>query len=144
MCGIAGLLASDAVTEQSVIRMIGPLIHRGPDGSGCWVDSEAGIGLGHRRLAIVDLTAAGHQPMHSADGRYVLTYNGEVYNHQDLRQQLEAVGAVPEGGWRGHSDTETLLQAIVKWGLRAAIERSVGMFALAVWDRRDRTLSLAR
>ncbi|MGZ2411033.1 asparagine synthase (glutamine-hydrolyzing) [Sphingomonas sp. F9_3S_D5_B_2] len=144
MCGIAGILASGTVTEQSVNRMTRPLLHRGPDDGGCWIDIEAGIGLGHRRLAIVDLTAAGHQPMHSTDGRYVLTYNGEIYNHQDIRTELEAAGAVPEGGWRGHSDTEVLLQAVVTWGLRAALERSVGMFALALWDRRERTLSLAR
>jgi asparagine synthase (glutamine-hydrolysing) len=144
MCGIAGILASGAVTEECVTRMTRPIVHRGPDDSGCWIDGDAGIGLGHRRLAIVDLSAAGHQPMHSADRRFVLTYNGEIYNYEDIRRELEAVGAVPDGGWRGHSDTEVLLQAIVTWGLRAAIERSVGMFAIGLWDRRERTLSLVR
>jgi len=144
MCGIAGILASGAVTEDCVTRMTRPIVHRGPNDSGCWIDSDAGIGLGHRRLAIVDLSAAGHQPMHSADGRFVLTYNGEIYNYQDIRRELEAVGAVPDGGWRGHSDTEVLLQAIVTWGLRAAVERSVGMFAIGLWDRRERALSLVR
>lgn len=144
MCGIAGILASGAVTEDLVTRMTAPITHRGPDDAGCWIDPEAGIGLGHRRLAIVDLSPAGHQPMHSADGRFVLIYNGEIYNHPDIRRELERVGAVPDGGWRGHSDTEVLLQAIVTWGLKPAIERSVGMFALALWDRRERKLSLAR
>ncbi|MBV9528971.1 MAG: asparagine synthase (glutamine-hydrolyzing), partial [Sphingomonas sp.] len=144
MCGIAGILSSAGVTEQSVLRMTRPLAHRGPDDSGCWIDGGAGIGLGHRRLSIVDLSPAGHQPMLSANGRFVLTYNGEIYNHHDIRRDLEAMNAVPEEGWRGHSDSEVLLQAIVTWGLRAALERSVGMFALGLWDRHERTLSLAR
>jgi asparagine synthase (glutamine-hydrolysing) len=144
MCGIAGILSDGQVTDQCVLRMTQPIAHRGPDDSGCWIDVEAGIGLGHRRLAIVDLSAAGHQPMHSADGRFVLTYNGEIYNYQDIRQELESLGAAPEGGWRGHSDSEVLLQAIVTWGLRAALERSVGMWAIGLWDRRERTLSLVR
>src|SRR3569623_991575 len=108
MCGIAGILATGAVSKQSVTRMTRPIAHRGPDDSGCWIDTAAGIGLGHRRLAIVDLTVAGHQPMHSSDGRFVLTFNGESYNHETIRQELEGAGAVPEGGWRGHSDTEVL------------------------------------
>jgi asparagine synthase (glutamine-hydrolysing) len=144
MCGIAGILSDGQVTNQCVLRMTQPIAHRGPDDSGCWIDVEAGIGLGHRRLAIVDLSAAGHQPMHSADGRFVLTYNGEIYNYEDIRRELEDLGAAPEGGWRGHSDSEVLLQAIVTWGLRGALERSVGMWAIGLWDRRERTLSLVR
>src|SRR6185369_2834005 len=98
MCGIAGIIRSRGIDEQSVACMIGPIAHRGPDDEGIWVDPEAGVGLGHRRLSIVDLSPAGRQPMHSADGRFVLTFNGEIYNHPDLRKALEDEGAVPEGG----------------------------------------------
>ena len=143
MCGIAGLLGPGA-SEQLVARMIAPIAHRGPDDKAVWVDREAGIGLGHRRLSIVDLSPAGAQPMHSADGRLVLNFNGEIYNHAELRGALEAAEAVPEGGWRGHSDTEVFLQAIAHWGLEPALARSVGMFAFALWDRKDRTLRLVR
>jgi len=144
MCGIAGILPSGEVTEQTVLRMTRPIEHRGPDDSGCWLDAEAGVGLGHRRLSIVDLSPAGHQPMLSADGRFVLTYNGEIYNHREIRRELEKRGAVPEKGWRGHSDSEVLLQAIATWGLRGALDRCVGMWAFALWDRQKRTLSLVR
>jgi asparagine synthase (glutamine-hydrolysing) len=144
MCGIAGILSQDRVGEAAVERLIRPLVHRGPDDHGIWVDEAAGIGLGHRRLAIVDLSPAGHQPMTSANGRFVLTFNGEIYNHQDLRAELEREGAMPEGGWRGHSDTEVFLEAIVRWGLDRAVERSAGMFAFALWDRSERILSLVR
>ena len=109
---------------------------------GLWVDAQAGIALGHRRLSIVDLSPAGHQPMHSAGERFVLAFNGEIYNHLDLRAELEAAGAAP--AWRGHSDTETLLAAFEQWGLEATLKRTVGMFAIALWDRRERTLHLAR
>ncbi len=143
MCGIAGLFGPGA-SEELVARMIATVAHRGPDGEGVWVDGQAGIGLGHRRLAIVDLSPAGAQPMHSADGRLVLNFNGEIYNHAELRGALEAEQAVPAGGWRGHSDTEVLLQAIAHWGLEAALARSVGMFAFALWDRKQRTLRLVR
>jgi len=144
MCGIAGLVSAEAVDDRAVARLIRPIAHRGPDDEGIWVDSDAGVALGHRRLAIVDLSPAGHQPMLSADGRFVLTFNGEIYNHADLRRALEAEGAVPEGGWRGHSDTEVFLHAIVTWGLAEALRRSAGMFAFALWDRKDRTLALVR
>jgi asparagine synthase (glutamine-hydrolysing) len=144
MCGISGILGSGPVDEAAVARLIRPLAHRGPDDEGIWVDPDAGVGLGHRRLAIVDLSPAGHQPMISDNGRYVLTFNGEIYNHPDLKRDLEADGAVPDGGWRGHSDTELFLQAIATWGLEDAVRRSAGMFAFALWDRKDRTLSLVR
>jgi len=144
MCGIAGIISSRGIDEQSVACMIGPIAHRGPDDEGIWVDPEAGVGLGHRRLSIVDLSPAGRQPMHSADGRFVLTFNGEIYNHPDLRKALEDEGAVPEGGWRGHSDTEVFLQAIVIWGLEETLRQSAGMFAFGLWDRHERTLSLVR
>jgi len=144
MCGIAGILGDGAREVALLSRMGGRLRHRGPDDEGVWLDPEAGIGLAHRRLAIVDLTAAGHQPMLSRDGRYVLSFNGEIYNHAAIRAELEAAGHAPEGSWRGHSDTETLLQAIASWGLKGALEKSVGMFAISLWDRRRRVLGLAR
>jgi len=124
--------------------MVGSLAHRGPDDQGLWVDSEAGIGLAHRRLSIVDLSPHGHQPMQSADGRFVLTYNGEIYNHAALRAEIDSAALVPAEGWRGHSDTETLLQAIFSWGIEMALDRCVGMFAFALWDRSARKLYLAR
>ena len=144
MCGIAGILSSGRASEQSVARMLAPIAHRGPDDEGIWVDADARIGLGHRRLAIVDLSPAGHQPMHSANGRFVLTFNGEIYNHPELRKALEDDGAVPNGGWRGHSDTEVFLEGIATWGLVETLRRSAGMFAFALWDRERRELSLVR
>src|SRR5215217_6467302 len=144
MCGIAGIFG-DKARDPAVLRaMIGSLTHRGPDDEGCWVDPEAGVALGHRRLAIVDLSPAGHQPMLSADGRYVLDFNGEIYNFGELRSMLEAQGRVPPGGWSGHSDTEIFLQAIAVWGIEAALAKSVGMFAFALWDRERRVLTLVR
>jgi asparagine synthase (glutamine-hydrolysing) len=124
--------------------MIRPLAHRGPDDEGVWIDSDAGIGFGHRRLAVMDLSPQGHQPMHSADGRYVLNYNGEIYNHVELRSELDRTGLAPTGGWRGQSDTETLLQAIAAWGAEKAIGKCVGMFAFALWDVREKRLLLVR
>jgi asparagine synthase (glutamine-hydrolysing) len=123
--------------------MADALAHRGPDDQGVWADEEAGVGFGHRRLSIVDLSPAGHQPMASRDGRFVLTYNGEIYNHAQLRAELAAAGAAPSA-WAGHSDTETLVECIATWGLEATLKKSVGMFALALWDRRERRLQLAR
>jgi asparagine synthase (glutamine-hydrolysing) len=117
--------------------MAAAIAHRGPDDAGLWCQPDAGLALAHRRLAILDLSPAGHQPMLSASGRYVIAFNGEIYNHQALRQELQ-------GPWRGHSDTETLLASIEAWGLEEALQRSAGMWALALWDRRDRHLFLAR
>src|SRR5690606_12686007 len=116
------------------------LEHRGPDAGDVWVGE--GVALGHRRLAIVDLSAAGAQPMASACGRWIIAFNGEIYNHLNLRRELEAAGAVP--AWRGHSDTETLLAGIAYWCLDKTLRHAAGMFALALWDRRERRLSLAR
>ncbi|SFG20495.1 asparagine synthase (glutamine-hydrolysing) [Novosphingobium sp. CF614] len=141
MCGIAGVLTTGLVSEATVRAMARALAHRGPDDEGAWIDPEAGIGLGHRRLSIVDLSEAGHQPYHSRCGRYVLTYNGEIYNHAGVRRALEMDGAIE---WRGHSDTETLMEAIAHWGLAEALKRCNGMFALGLWDREKRQLSLAR
>src|SRR4051812_42490900 len=147
MCGFAGFLGGTSVfgggrASQVATEMAGCIRHRGPDHGGLWLDPEAGIAFAHRRLAIVDLSPAGEQPMRSPGGRYVTIYNGEIYNHLDLRRQLGEEGHSFE--WRGHSDTETLLAAIEAWGVRGALERSIGMFALALWDRLERTLILAR
>lgn len=149
MCGLTGFwqargcLADEA--SATVRRMADTLVHRGPDDAGVWVDAEAGVALGHRRLAILDLSPAGHQPMVSASGRYVIAFNGEIYNHLELREELSKLGA---GGtapaWRGHSDTETLLAACEAWGIEKTLTSCVGMFALALWDRETRTLTLAR
>ena len=146
MCGITGFFdpdrrAGDDESTATVLRMADTLQHRGPDDRGAWVDAEAGLALGFRRLAIVDLSAEGHQPMVSASGRYVLAFNGEVYNHADLRRELVASGAAP---FRGQSDTEVMLAAFERWGPDRALERFVGMFAFALWDRRERILRLAR
>jgi asparagine synthase (glutamine-hydrolysing) len=118
------------------------LTHRGPDDSGQWNDADAGIALGHRRLAIVDLSPLGHQPMASEDGRWMMAFNGEIYNHLEIRRDLDTSGR--GAAWRGHSDTETLIAAIAAWGLKETLKRSVGMFAIALWDRRERVLHLAR
>lgn len=144
MCGIVGLWTtrSESGLEPLVERLAATLSHRGPDEAGAWVDAAAGFALGHRRLTVLELSPAGHQPMISACERYVIAFNGEIYNHLDLRDELETAGAAPP--WRGHSDTETLLAALSHWGVAAALARTRGMFALALWDRRDRALILAR
>ncbi len=144
MCGIAGALELSTITREElqvrVCRMAEQLVHRGPDDSGVWVDDSAGVALGFRRLAILDLSPTGHQPMLSATGRYVMVFNGEVYNFQELRQELE-----PQGHkFRGRSDTEVMLAAITEWGIEAAVRKFVGMFAFAVWDREERALHLVR
>jgi asparagine synthase (glutamine-hydrolysing) len=144
MCGIAGILGESSGRQSLLKRMGGSLAHRGPDDQGIWADPEASVGLVNRRLAIIDLSPAGHQPVHSSNERFVLTFNGEIYNHADLRAELEARGAIPDGGWRGHSDTETLIEAIATLGLGAALGRCAGMFAFALWDRKERRLSLVR
>ena len=118
------------------------IVRRGPDDEGVWADGEMGLALAHRRLAVLDLSPAGHQPMLSSCGRCVLVFNGEIYNHLELRKAVDA-GGEPYP-WRGHSDTETLLACVVRWGLKETLRKSTGMFALAVWDRFERTLSLAR
>ena len=143
MCGIAGFLGPAAHGGGDALhQMTRALAHRGPDDEGFWIDAQAGIALGQRRLAIVDLSPSGHQPMVSASGRWVIDYNGEVYNHRALRDELEAAGAAP--AWRGRSDTEVLLAAIEHWGFAETLPRLNAMFALALWDRRDRVLYLAR
>jgi asparagine synthase (glutamine-hydrolysing) len=146
MCGLAGFLdprrrGDPAAYEAIVRRMADRVAHRGPDDAGAWCDGAAGIALGFRRLAILDLTAAGHQPMASAAGDHIIIFNGEIYNHRALRAELDAQAVT---AWRGHSDTETLVEAIARWGFERTLEKLNGMFAIALWDRRKRRLSLAR
>ncbi|MDX8534094.1 asparagine synthase (glutamine-hydrolyzing) [Mesorhizobium sp. VK25A] len=144
MCGIAGiLLAPDAASTRplrSIVEMTSALRHRGPDGENFWKDADAGIAFGHSRLAVVDLSETGRQPMCSASGRYVITFNGEIYNFHDLRQELEGSGH----NFRSTCDTEVVLEAVEHWGLDAALTRFVGMFAFGLWDTKTRTLHLAR
>jgi len=145
MCGIAGFLCSPTGGEPepmgSVVQaMTDRLRHRGPDDEGTWLDPEAGIALGHRRLSIVDLSPAGHQPMTSADGRFVITFNGEIYNFREMCVELEACGV----RFRGHSDTEVMLESFARYGVAATLQRLIGMFSMALWDRRERTLTLVR
>ena len=145
MCGIAGLIALRdtariAAPGALAQQMADTLVLRGPDGSGAWEDADAGVGLGHRRLSIVDLGPGGAQPMLSATGRYVISFNGEIYNFHELRSELSARGLT----FRSSSDTEVMLAAISEWGLAAAVDRFIGMFAFALYDRQTRTLSLVR
>jgi asparagine synthase (glutamine-hydrolysing) len=145
MCGIAGFLDPAAAGDgERLLRlataMADTIVHRGPDEGQAWADPEAGLGLGFRRLAIIDLTTAGRQPMLSASGRSTIVFNGEIYNAEDLRAELGPRVA----RWRGHSDTEVLLEAAEAWGIEAALNRTFGMFALAYWDRARRRLTLVR
>lgn len=142
MCGIAGYFRTGyqrggAEAAHVLRRMAGAIVSRGPDDGGSWQD-DAEIGLAHRRLSIIDLSPAGHQPMTSISGRYVTAFNGEIYNHLELRRELTNTN------WRGHSDTETLLSAVEEWGIEAALKKFIGMFAIALWDREQRQLTLAR
>ncbi len=163
MCGIAGFFDFRTEYPEQILRsMTDAIIHRGPDDEGHWLDKEAGVALGHRRLSILDLSPAGHQPMVSFSGRYVIVFNGEIYNHQDLRTKLDSLSAspftphasrtlppnpsplTPHVNWKGHSDTETLLAGIEAWGIEATLKQAIGMFAFALWDRQERVLALAR
>lgn len=144
MCGLAGILSKRpliAETDALLDKLGQAIFSRGPDSYGTWVELNDGIGMVHRRLAIVDLSEAGHQPMASVSGRYMLAFNGEIYNHLELRAELEKSQPMQ---WRGHSDTETLLGGIEAWGLEATLQRSVGMFAIALWDLQSKRLFLAR
>jgi asparagine synthase (glutamine-hydrolysing) len=145
MCGIAGCFERTARTGADRLShvarsMADTLVHRGPDEGAVWIDPAHGIALAHRRLSILDLSSAGSQPMSSARGRYVIVWNGEIYNHAELRAELALAGSV----FRGHSDTEVLLEAIAAWGIQRTLERANGMFALAVWDSAEQVLTLAR
>ncbi len=144
MCGITGFLGERPATlparEAALLAMTEALRHRGPDDGGIWIDAQAGIALGHRRLSIIDLSPTGHQPMTTADGRFVITYNGEIYNYADIAGRLREAGAI----LRGTSDTEVLIESIARWGIRDTLRHCEGMFAFALWDRERRELTLAR
>ena len=143
MCGFAGLLDPNASQDDlagAADAMAGAIVHRGPDDGGIWLDAAAGLALAHRRLSILDLSPRGRQPMESPTGRFVIAYNGEVYNFGELRGELTALGVA----FRGHSDTEVLLAAIEAWGIEETCRRANGMFAFALWDRDSRTLTLGR
>jgi asparagine synthase (glutamine-hydrolysing) len=146
MCGITGFLNYGPLDEKASLKhlrnMCDSIQHRGPDDAGYWIDAPAGVALGHRRLSIVDLSVHGHQPMVSACGRYVIVYNGEIYNFERLRKKLDAMASPPV--WRGHSDTEVLLAAISQCGIKWTLRSLCGMFAFALWDRAERVLTLAR
>lgn len=139
MCGIAGYIGCYSGDSKQILRvMTNAMINRGPDDSGLWNDVVNGVGLGHRRLAILDVSSLGHQPMSSSCGRYVIVYNGEVYNHMSLRKELEGYP------FKSTSDTETILAAVSTWGLKPALKRFVGMFAIALWDKQEHNLYLVR
>lgn len=145
MCGITGFLEGKSTgngVRERLLLMSCKLTHRGPDDGDVWFDSATGVGFAHRRLAIVDLSEVGRQPMQSACGRFVTVFNGELYNFRQIRRELEEKGFAPP--WRGHSDTEVMLAAISAWGLKQAVERFVGMFAFALWDRSEQVLHLVR
>jgi len=143
MCGITGFVSlhdNAFISKEAFSGMIGSLTHRGPDDQGMWFDDKAGVAFGFRRLSIIDLSPNGHQPMHSGDGRYVIIFNGEIYNYLELRKELEQLGH----SFRGSSDTEVILEGCSAWGAESTIPRLWGMFAIAIWDRNDRVLLLAR
>ncbi len=145
MCGILGVLNTDNsyIKCESILKNMGSKIYlRGPDARGYWCDESSGIGLGHVRLSILELTEAGAQPMHSVCDRFALSFNGEIYNHRKLRDQLEHEGHFIQ--WRGHSDTETLLACFSVWGIEKTLQATVGMFAIALWDKQKKQLTLAR
>ena len=151
MCGLSGYFGGvsglDSVAVDNLLaKMAEAIKHRGPNSAGYWSDIKHGIGLAHSRLAVVDISPAGKQPMFSPSGRYVIAFNGEIYNHLDLRASLKNAGTGVSASvmWRGHSDTETLLAGFDSWGIRGTIERCVGMFAFALWDQKERVLTLGR
>ena len=140
MCGIAGYIGQIPSSYNCLETMVREIRHRGPDDRGIWKNDEVGIGLAHARLSILDLSSAGHQPMHSASKNFVIVFNGEIYNHKNLRSELDSYSHI---NWSGHSDTETLLAAIERWGLEKTLKKTKGMFAIALWDKRSEKLSLA-
>ena len=142
MCGIVGLVGRFEHKETLLAQSCDRIAHRGPDSHGFWEEADSGVAFGHVRLAIQDLSEQGHQPMASADQRFMLVFNGEIYNHPQLRQALEQDGYAH--AWRGHSDTETILAGLMIWGVQETLKQMVGMFAIAVWDRQTRNLVLAR
>jgi len=143
MCGLAGYIDLNASTSNDILHQNGEamakaIVHRGPDDHGVWVDAKAGIALAQARLSIIDLSSAGHQPMVSASGRFVMVYNGEIYNTEGLRKDLNGIN------WVGHSDTEVILEGCARWGIKATVKKLIGMFAIALWDRGTQSLTLVR
>ena len=139
MCGIVGFVGQTEYPENCLKEMVSAINHRGPDSTGIWTDSD--IGFGHARLSIIDLSSAGHQPMHSVSRNYVMIFNGEIYNHNEIRLELNSFS---KRKWTGHSDTETLLEASDLWGVEKTLKKIKGMFASALWDKRTRNLCLVR
>ncbi len=149
MCGLAGFLTNNMDNADAIANAMAlTIVHRGPDDGDVWLDDQAGIALAHRRLSIVDLSPAGHQPMASKSNRYVIAFNGEIYNHLELRRELEMTPQLKRDGksisWCGHSDTETLLAGFEAWGIEATLKKTVGMFATSLWDNEEKVLTLAR
>jgi asparagine synthase (glutamine-hydrolysing) len=152
MCGFAGFLTNNTnllpIAELIANKMAKTIEHRGPNDSGVWIDNNSGVVLAHRRLSIVDLSPAGHQPMTSKSGRFILVFNGEIYNHLELRGELDAISslgtAIKDKDWKGYSDTETLLAGFEKWGIEVTLQKAVGMFAFSLWDKSEKLLTIAR
>jgi asparagine synthase (glutamine-hydrolysing) len=152
MCGFTGFITNNTnllqIAELIANKMAKTIEHRGPNDSGVWIDHNSGVVLAHRRLSIVDLSPAGHQPMTSKSGRFILVFNGEIYNHLELRGELDAISSLGTGikdkDWKGYSDTETLLAGFEKWGIEATLQKTVGMFAFSLWDKNEKLLTLAR
>ncbi len=143
MCGITGYWdTSNRIEQSDLLNMLDSIHHRGPDDDGIWIDHNNGIALGHRRLSVLDLSKSGSQPMSSKEGRYIIVFNGEIYNHLSIRESLKNDGV--NINWDGHSDTETLVNAIQCWGINKTLQYTVGMFAFALWDRKKQILTLAR
>ena len=147
MCGVAGFLidsefSSSINYDAAIKKMTDSIKHRGPDDFGIWNSLSDGVYLGHRRLSILDLSEAGHQPMESSNGRFVIAFNGEIYNHLQIRSEIEKINK--NISWRGHSDTETILSSFETFGIEASIEKFIGMFAFSLWDRKNKILTLAR
>ncbi len=147
MCGLTGYIQT-GVNKSTALNqldaMLRPIQHRGPDDKGLWFDEQHFVALGHQRLSILDLSPAGHQPMASHCGRFVIVFNGEIYNHLELRKTLEQSNANQPINWRGHSDTETLLACFTEWGIEKTLKACVGMFAIVLWDKQEKTLTLTR
>ena len=142
MCGFTGFYLNNISQKQDLLDQVNlmsnAIEHRGPDDSGAWVEEGIGLAMGHRRLSIVDISEAGHQPMHSQSNRFIIAFNGEIYNHKELRAQLELL--LRDSIWRGTSDTETLLAAFEYWGVENTLDRLVGMFAISLWDKIEKKI----